>query len=510
MNCTKKYNAVAGLFVSVMLFGCGGGGGGGDGGSTAPREVSASVPLAGICAAPRSGVDAYNNNQPYPDVQGTIENEKSWLSEYMHKSYLWYREIPNADASQYTTGRYGSVANAMDAYFQALKTQSLTPSGKLKDQFSFTYDTAAWEALSQNNAGIGYGIEYASLSISPPRNYLIAYTNPGTPAAHLTRGTQILAVDGVDLINSSEIDKLSAGLFPKNVGEQHTLTILDPGTSVSRDVRLTAAVVTSTPVQNVKTFDTTAGRVGYMLFNDHLATAEGQLVNAVDTLHTAGITDLILDIRYNSGGYLDIASELAYMIAGPVVTNGKTFERPIFNDKTPLASSIFSVIPFLSTTQGLDSTVPSNQALPHLGLTRVFMITGPNTCSASEAIINGLRGIGVQVVLIGETTCGKPYGFFPKDNCGTTYFAIESQGLNDQGFGDYAEGFTPTCNVADDFSHELGDESEGRLAAALAYQKSGSCSARTLRAESTRTSNAKVQMFKSPLRTNRFIRAGSH
>jgi hypothetical protein len=127
--------------------------------------------------------------------------------------------------------------------------------------------------------------------------------------------------------------------------------------------------------------------------------------------------------------------------------------------------------------------------LPTLNLSRVVALTSPNTCSASESIINGLRGVGVQVIQIGTTTCGKPYGFYPADNCGTTYFTIEFQGVNAQGFGDYSDGFSPTnsvstigvivpgCSVGDDFTHALGDPAEGRLAAALGYRIDQSCPA---------------------------------
>ena len=92
-------------------------------------------------------------------------------------------------------------------------------------------------------------------------------------------------------------------------------------------------------------------------------------------------------------------------------------------------------MPFHSTTQGFSAT--PGQPLPTLNLPRVFVLTGPDTCSASESIINSLRGIGVEVVQIGSTTCGKPYGFYPQDNCGTTYFSIEFRGVNAMNFGDY-------------------------------------------------------------------------
>ncbi len=61
--------------------------------------------------------------------------------------------------------------------------------------------------------------------------------------------------------------------------------------------------------------------------------------------------------------------------------------------------------------------------------------------------MNGLRGVNVQVIQIGTTTCGKPYGFYPQDNCGTTYFSIEFRGVNAQGFGDYPDGFSPSNSV---------------------------------------------------------------
>ena len=94
---------------------------------------------------------------------------------------------------------------------------------------------------------------------------------------------------------------------------------------------MVATNVTSTPVQNVRTI----GGVGYMLFNDHIATSEAQLVAAFGQLQAAGVSDLVLDVRYNGGGYLDIASEVAYMIAGPGPTTGQGFETTMFNDKYP-------------------------------------------------------------------------------------------------------------------------------------------------------------------------------
>ena len=67
----------------------------------------------------------------------------------------------------------------------------------------------------------------------------------------------------------------------------------------------------------------------------------------------------------------------------------------------------------------------------------------------------------------------------PQDNCGTTYFAIQFQGVNQLGFGDYADGFAPTCTVADDFNHALGDPAENQLEVALGLRNTGMCTAPT-------------------------------
>ena len=272
-----------------------------------------------------------------------------------------------------------------------------------------------------------------------------------------------------------------------------------------RPVTLTAGAITRTPVQNVQTLAAPNQMVGYLLFNDHIATSEQLLIDAIHQL--AGVTDLVLDLRYNGGGYLDIASELAFMIAGPGTTSGKTFERVNFNDKNPFGvTAAQATTPFHAVSQGFSG--PSNQALPSLGLSRVFVLTGGGTCSASEAIVNALRGVNVEVNLIGATSCGKPYGFLPQDNCGTTYFAIQFQGVNDKGFGDYADGFAPTCAVADDFSHALGDPAEGRLAGALRYRATGTCppaSAMVLGAVSVIVLT-EPHLVRSPVRENRIYR----
>jgi carboxyl-terminal processing protease len=492
MMLTRKVRCLAPLGAASILAACGGGGGGSAAAPPPPAgwvqgQFQPEGNFAAMCMTPRTGVDSVTHNA-YPDKQGTLLNELNWLRSWNNDLYLWFDEVTDQDPANFSSDA---------TYFDALKTTQTTPSGKPKDRFHFTYQTSTWEQLSQNGVSPGYGANFVVIAATPPREVIISYTEPGsaatTPPANLARGAKLLAIDGVDLVNATDkasVDILNAGLAPQTVGESHTFSVLDAGASVPRTITLVSANVTETPVQNVHTLMAPNGSlVGYMLFNDHVATAENELVAAFSQLKSAGVHDLVLDIRYNGGGYLDIASEVAYMVAGPAATTGQTFELAQFNSKhptvNPVTGAALTPVDFHATAQGFST--PAGQALPTLNLTRVFVLTTANTCSASEAIINGLRGVNVAVIQIGSTTCGKPYGFYPADNCGVTYFSIQFQGINAQGFGDYPDGFTPQntvategvllpgCSVADDYTHQLGDSAEGVLASALSYQSNGAC-----------------------------------
>lgn len=214
---------------------------------------------------------------------------------------------------------------------------------------------------------------------------------------------------------------------------------------------------------------------GYIQFNDHDTGAQDDLIDAFRQIRDAGAQDLVLDLRFNSGGFLYIALTAASMVTGPA-SQGQVFERLQFNDKRAADSLVLN---FSSTVQFAEARYSQGTALPQLGLPRVFVLTSGATCSASESIINALRGIDVQVVRIGSTTCGKPYGFQRKDNCGTAYFPIEFQGTNAKGFGGYTTGFTPNCQVADDPSVTAGSAADPLLSAAKHYMDNGTCPAGT-------------------------------
>lgn len=234
----------------------------------------------------------------------------------------------------------------------------------------------------------------------------------------------------------------------------------------------------SSAVPQVKVVTSPAGRrSGYIQFNDHSQGSQDDLIDAFRQVRDASVQDLVLDLRYNGGGFLYIALAAASMVTGPVSDN-LVFESLRYNDKRE-AESADAVFRFSGRLQYAESRYARGTQLPQLNLKRLYVLTSGGTCSSSESIINSLRGIDVEVILIGETTCGKPFGFHRQDNCGYAYFPIEFQGYNAKGFGDYTAGMQPTCRVADSPAILAGSATDPLLNAALSHMDSGACPAGT-------------------------------
>lgn len=532
MSVSIRGTAAMAMVLCGLLAACGGGGGGSP--STTPGSNSSgssgNSSSGGNASAGSADIDpagpsssfarqcaTANTLAPAAQRTATLATEKKWLRAYFDEAYLWRDEVPRVDPSL-AAYNVGDTYASMDAYFEALKSRNITGTGALRDRFSFTYPTEKWNALSQSGVEAGYGIEWKLGASTPPRRIRIAYVEAGSPAAAagLMRGDELVSADGVsaDDATAAGVDALNAALFPDTRDARHTFSFKRGGTALTAS--LTSADITRTPVPQSRVLTLPSGqRAGYLVFNDHVLPAERQLITAITSFQAQGIKELVLDLRYNGGGYLFIASELATMIAGTTRTAGQAFETLKYNAKR---SSENETTPFYSDSciavNGLCTDV---KPLPTLNLSRVYVLAQSGTCSASEAIINGLRGVNVDVVLIGGKTCGKPYGFTAKDNCGISYFPIEFAGVNAKGFGDYADGFEPGigtsqrlvngCVVDDDLDHALGDTQEAMLAAALNHTSTGQCPARPqgsagVRAQAA-TDAAPLLSVRHPARNNR-------
>jgi C-terminal processing protease CtpA/Prc len=462
------------IFLTGLLVACGGGDAGGGSISNSGNSMTwsfgvfkPSSSFENYCEVPRGGVSKITG-LPFPDKGGSSLHEKHFLRSWSFETYLWIEDLSDINPGNNDTPQ---------RYFERFKSIKTTVSGSLKDNFHFYEPTEQQEAW---NAGItyGYGLNL-KVNWYLPRAINVSYTDAGSPAANkgIKRGAKIIAIDGVQ-IDDLDIDWLVNALYPSKANAVHEFSIQDVGSSITRKVTLESGTLPTDSVSVAKAIEHNGSKVGYMQFNTFIPDAQDQWVEAINSLKTAGVSDLILDLRYNGGGYISVAAQVGYMIAGSN-TNNKVFYQDVANSKMPKEQ------PWGFVDTGLYG-LNKSLTLPTLNLQRVYVLATRGTCSASELVINSLRGIGVSVYLIGDTTCGKPYGFLPQPNCGTTYYTIQFKAINAKGFGEYSDGFIPSttdngldkvkgCKVADDLQHELGDPNEALLAAALQLRATGSC-----------------------------------
>jgi len=440
--------ATAGALAGLALLGSCGGGGGSAGFCTGSYEV----------CYPDAGKVVLSADRPSSAYAGTcdMDTEKRFVRSYLDEAYLWPDEIPAADSWPWTPA----------GYFYSLLVTTPDAYGLPKDRFSFVALQADADTLG-TGAGLGFGVQWESDGAGRTR---VAKVDANSPAARagLARGGELVGISAAT----------HQGWYPNAAGASVTFTYRDaPGLAV-RTVQLTAAPVQEDALPLTKVVQSGQGRrVGYLQFDSHARGAQDKLITAMQTLAAANIQDLVLDMRYNTGGFLYVANTLASMVTGPV-NDGRVFERLQFSRKRE-AETRDAVTRFYARTDVAETIHPVGTVLPRLSLARVYVLATGNTCSASEAVVNGLRGVDVEVILVGGTTCGKPYGFTRRDNCGLSLFPIEFQGFNAKEYGDYSVGFAPTCPGADDFSAALGDPAEGLLGIALRHMDLGACTQST-------------------------------
>ena len=509
--------------IASTLVACGGGGGGG--GSTTPVAVAPPPPppppppptsqaptvpvfeanqfppsaqLKDYCEVVRTDTDLNGNARP--DEQGELAHELFWLRSWMNETYLFFDQVTDTDPAGFTD---------VEAYFDELIVSPPT------DRFSFLQSTDDFEDSSSGAPTFGYGASFAVLSNNLPRDWRVSFTQDGSPAqaGGLTRGARILSIDGADFVNGNsqaEVDTIVDGLFPTSVGESHTFELRYPD-GTEDEITIESTSLTIEPVNVVDVIQQGDRDIGYLHFNSFgPRTGEAQLIDAFETFEDAEIDDLVLDLRYNGGGLLFLSAQLGYMIAGTQSAN-RVFYAQEFNSRdpgrNPLSGEQVSPIDFQSQTLGFTDDVTPGEPLPTVNLNRVFILTTDRSCSASEAVLNALIGIGVEAIQIGTRTCGKATGQIPTDNCGITFVPLHFRGVNANGFGDYDGGFAPGemtgaagpvitgCPVNDDLSNPLGDPSEAQLAAALNFAETGTCSASATASAKTELAANKATTF---------------
>ncbi len=391
------------------------------------------------------------DDSPIPDSVLAI-NE--FIHDNMTFAYYWNDEMPNIDPNNQPDSK---------EYFDALLYHDI-------DKWSLITDD--YDALIEYFSGVrkSVGYSYRLYRITDNSNELVTYieyVNPNTPAseAEIKRTDMFFEVDGTKLTIDNYQELLSKESFTITLGELNDdLTV----TPLSPKISLTAEKLTIDPVFYHDIIEHAGEKIGYLVYNSFIADYDDKLEEVFGEFKSAGIDDLILDLRYNSGGSVNTAVLMAGMIApssevGSVLLNNSYNEEltEYLKSQYPNDNSIFI------------DTIRSNPN--NLNLSRYVALTSFKTASASEMVIYTLMPY-MEVIQIGEKTHGKYYGSITlydlekKHNWAIQPIVMRAENSNNS--IDYSDGLIPHTELKERYKYQLGDPREKFLSQAL-YELTG-------------------------------------
>ena len=407
------------------------------------------------------------NSKEFSDIE-----VEQFIYKGMNDIYLYKADVPaladnyfsnDTEKNEFLAG-FGSPENMFDAVTAA------------QDRFSFMTDDyvaleESFKGISSSTAGMNFGLG----RITGTNNIFgfLQYIIPGTSAdeAGLERGTIFTEVDGIKLTLSNFSSLMEAGSFTINIGSIENGGIL----MTDETVTLEHSEYTENPILIAKTLDVEGRKVGYLMYNSFIGDFDDELNDAFGQFKSEGVNDLILDLRYNGGGSVESAVDLASMITGQY--EGKIFMKEQWNKK-------YQDYYEKNNPEGLinyfDPQIRTTDAINSLNLSKVYVLTSGRTASASELVINGLEPY-IDVVQIGETTTGKFQASvtlydapnYDKEEANENHkYAIQPlvfKSANSAGKSDYVDGLRPDVTYSEDINDlgTLGDPSEPLLKAAI-------------------------------------------
>ncbi|MGD9901916.1 MAG: S41 family peptidase [Vicinamibacterales bacterium] len=366
-----------------------------------------------------------------------------FVRDALEELYLWYRELPAVDAAAY---------DSPEAYLDAVRFRPLDAA------FSYITSRAASDAFYSESQYIGFGL--STSTASGALRVLQVFDDSPAREAGLDRGARITAIGGVAadvLVADGAVDR-AFGPATEGLEVAIDFTTRD---GAPRTATLRKRAVTIPTVSLTRVFDVDGRKVGYVFFRNFVRPSTAALDDAFAALADAGVTELVLDLRYNGGGLVDVAVHLASLIGG-----------------TPTANQVFAEYRHNDRNRRRDETLRFGAPAHALDLARVVVIATRASASASELVINGLRPF-VPVTVVGDRTYGKPVGQYVLPFCDKVLAPVAFAMVNADGQGDYFDGLAVDCPAADDIDHALGDAAEASLAEALAVVRTGACTART-------------------------------
>ena len=377
---------------------------------------------------------------------------KDFIWKGMNLYYLWQADVPNlADdrfANQTQLNTFLEPFNSPTELFNSLRVPSPT------DRFSVIFSdyTVLEGILSGNtlNNGMDYGLRYKSGSTTDIYGwvrYIIPNSDASTKA--ISRGNIFYAINGTPLTIDNYKTLLANDTYTVDFADYNSGAITPNGQSIS----LTKTNLAENPILMSTVINQGTHNIGYLMYNGFYASYDGQLNTVFGSYVSQNVTDLVLDLRYNSGGSVNTATKLASMITGQF--SGQLFARQQWNAKAQAY--------YLAHNPGsLENKFVSG--LNGLHLNKVYILTTKATASASELVVNCLKPY-IDVVQIGDVTTGKNVGsitlydspnFVSKANINPNHkYAMQPIVLkivDKNGFGDYTTGITPTTSLPENLA----------------------------------------------------------
>ncbi|HEX6847270.1 MAG TPA: S41 family peptidase [Chitinophagaceae bacterium] len=424
---------------------------------------------------------------------------------YTKEVYLWQDVIPGYD--QFKPRQYKSATELESAQKVMTAIRNLQP----LDRFSFVTTREQSSGLQTGeDADFGFFIKAASLDAVSPIDSVYwfvtyAYAQSSAGIAGVQRGWYISKVNGTSIgYDQNSANILNNVFFGVTTSANFEFKKPD-GTTAAVNLSKTAFTANSVLYKNV--FDAGGKRVGYFVFNQFFGQpSRNELAQLFTYFQSENINELIIDLRYNAGGSVETQDTLADLLA-PVAANNQTMYKYIFNPtlqnnqhqlirKKPGYGNIFT---------SAANTVKFEKA-GTLNLSRIFAIVSGGSASASELLINNLKPY-MEVKLIGDTTYGKPVGFFPIPVYDYDLYPISFKTVNSTGSADYYTGFVPDKLAPDGVDKNWGNVDEPCLAAALRYITTGSFRISTSASQQDlRLQAAKeAEFFNQSLNRNKFL-----
>jgi carboxyl-terminal processing protease len=395
----------------------------------------------------------------------SLVERQNWAFAQLNEWYLFPETLPaSLSPTPYAT---------VDAYIDAL---TATARGQRRDRF-FTYLTSIAKENAFNSSGSSAGIGIRlSTDLTTKKAFITeAFESAPGLTAGLDRGDEIIAIGDTptalrtvsDIITSEGTAGVTTALGATAAGVTRTLRVTSPA-GTTRTITVTKADYALSPVSNrygAKIIDDAGKKIGYLNLRTFISSADPQLRTAFDQFRAAGITEFIIDFRYNGGGLVSTAELMGDLLGG----NRSTFD--IFSQTTfrPEKSSQNAVKRFTRQPQAVSPV-------------KIAFIGTGATASASELVINGfIPYLGADVALIGTNTYGKPVGQVALDRAAcddrlrAIAFSLRNSANSDAYYDGLASAVKASCAAGDDVKYQLGDAREASVRQALDFLAGKAC-----------------------------------